>query len=350
MSAEIAMVMTGLLFVASGFFVASEFALVGAARHRLEQAVAARRRGAKAALNGVRELSLMLAGAQLGITMVMIGLGMVSEPALHHLLEPPLSALGLPHVAADVVALGIALAVVTFVHVVVGEMAPKSWAIAHPERSAMLLAPPFRAFTWVFRWLLVVLNALTNALVRMVRVQPRDEIVTVRNREQIHQLVSESRQLGLIRADEHGLLTRALGAPGATLGEVMVPLEYVIGIGADAGPQDVLDVAAQNRHPRLVVHDDSGEIIGAVHAREALAGRGHEPGWTAGQAAGPVPPINVNVDLATAAETLRRDRAQLGLVRDNGTVVGLVTMDDLVTNILVSEPEPMIEAMAPGTT
>jgi CBS domain containing-hemolysin-like protein len=334
-----AMLITALLFVASAFFVASEFALVGAARHRLEQAVSERRRGAQSALRGVRELSLMLAGAQLGITMVMIGLGMVSEPALHHLLEPPLSAIGLPIAAADVVALVIALAIVTFLHVVVGEMAPKSWAIAHPERSAMLLAPAFRAFTWVVRWLLLALNAITNALVRMVRVQPRDEIVTVRNREQIHQLVSESRRLGLIRADDHGLLTRTLGAPGAAVGKVMVPVDRIVGVDAGAGPQEVLDVASAHRRTRLVVRDGGGTIIGAVHAREALAGRGLDVPWTAGQMARPIASVSVDADLATAADVLRRNRAQLGLVTDvDARPVGLVTMDDLVTNILVSGP------------
>lgn len=338
MSADIALLLTGLLFVASGFFVATEFALVGAARHRLEQAAAARRPGARAALNGVRELSLMLAGAQLGITMVVIGLGMVSEPALHHLLEPPIHALGLPHSAADVTALVLALAIVSYLHVVIGEMAPKSWAIAHPEQSAMLLAPAFRAFTWIVRWLLVVLNGMTNVLLRLMRVPPRDEIVTVRNREQIHQLVSESRRLGLIRADDHGLLTRALGEPGAAVGRVTVPLSDVVGVVADATPQDVLDAAAEHRHARLVVRDTDGTIVGTVHAREALAARGNGP-WTAGTVARPLPTVRQDADLATAAEELRRNRAQLGLVRDaDDRPIGLVSMDDLVTNILISTP------------
>ncbi|NEE01678.1 CNNM domain-containing protein [Phytoactinopolyspora halotolerans] len=337
MSAGTALLVTGLLFVASGFFVAAEFALVGAARHRLEQAVADKKRGARAALNGVRELSLMLAGAQLGITMVMIGLGMVSEPALHHLLEPPMSALGMPHAAADVAALVLALAIVTFLHVVVGEMAPKSWAIAHPERSAMMLGPAFRFYAAIVRFVLVALNGLTNVLVRLVRVQPRDEVVTVRNREQIHQLVSESQRLGLVSDEQHGLLTRALGGPGAAVGQVMVPLDRVVSVGADAGPQDVLDIATQRRHTRLVVRDASGTIIGAVHAREALAGRGVDAAWSAGAMARPIPSVSVDADLATAAEVLRRNRAQLGVVRDGAQrEVGMVTMDDLVTKILVS--------------
>src|SRR5690606_3482735 len=149
-------------------------------------------------------------------------------------LEPPLSALGLPQAVADVTALVIALSFVTYLHVVVGEMAPKSWAIAHPERSALLLAPPFRAFTWVFRWLLVVLNGMSNGLIRLFRVTPRNEIVHVRNREQLHHLIEESERLGLITDEDGGLLTRALEAPASPVAAAVVPVDRIVGVRADA--------------------------------------------------------------------------------------------------------------------
>ncbi|TDE11778.1 hemolysin family protein [Jiangella asiatica] len=337
MSPPTAILVTLALLIASGFFVAAEFALVGARRHRLEQAAATGKRGARAALKGVRELSLMLAGAQLGITMVVVGLGMVSEPAFHHLLEPPLTAVGLPDGTADVVALAIALAGVTYLHVVVGEMAPKSWAIAHPERSAMLLAPPFRAYAFGVRWLLVVLNGLTNVLLRLVRVTPRDEIATVRNREQIHQLVSESRRLGLIGDDDHGLLTRALGAPEQPVRSVMVPASNIVWVPADAGPQDVIEAGRRSERTRLVVRSGDGEVAGAVHVRGALIARSTGETWTAGEAALPVAFISADADLAGAAEVLRSARSQLGIVVDaDGTEAGLVSMDDVVTAVLVS--------------
>ncbi|WP_026876385.1 hemolysin family protein [Jiangella gansuensis] len=337
MSPLTALLVTVALLIASAFFVAAEFALVGARRHRLEQAAAAGKRGARAALNGVRELSLMLAGAQLGITMVVVGLGMVSEPAFHHLLEPPLTAVGLPGGTADVVALVIALTVVTFLHVVVGEMAPKSWAIAHPERSAMLLGPPFRGYAFVVRWLLVVLNGITNVLLRLIRVTPRDEIVTVRNREQIHQLVSESRRLGLIGDGDHGLLTRALGAPEQPVRTVMVPAARIVSVPADAGPQDVVEAGRRSERTRLVVRGADGAVAGAVHVRGALIARSTGEPWTAGEAALAVPNIPAEADLARAAEVLRGARSQLGIVVDvGGAEVGLVSMDDVVTAVLVN--------------
>jgi CBS domain containing-hemolysin-like protein len=323
--------------VASGFFVAAEFALVASRRHRIEQAADKGERGAKAALSGLREISLMLAGAQLGITMVVVGLGMVSEPAFHHMLEPVLSDLGLAHAVSQTLALLVALVVVTFLHVVVGEMAPKSWAIAHPERSAMLLAPPFRGFTWLLRWLLVGLNGLTNALLRLCRVSPRDEVVHVRNREQIHHLVDESRRLGLIGDGDHGLLARTLDAPDLPVSDVMVQASEIVEVHGASGPDDVIATAQRTGRTRMIVRDDRGHIVGAVHVREALVARSKNVSWTAGSSATLVPRMNESVDLANAAEVLRVARAQLGLVNDaRGRIVGLVTMDDLATKILMS--------------
>jgi CBS domain containing-hemolysin-like protein len=338
MSWQVAVLVTIALLLLSGFFVASEFALVGARRHRLEQARSAGRRGARSALAGVRELSLMLAGAQLGITMCIIGLGMISEPAFHHLLEPPLSALGLPQSVADVVALVIALAVVTYLHVVVGEMAPKSWAIAHPERSALLLAPAFRAFTWVSRWLLIVLNGMSNGLVRLLGVTPRNEIVHVRNREQIHHLVEESERLGLITDEDRGLLTRALDAPASPVATVVVPTDRIVGVRAEMLPEQVIDVAAANDRTRLVVWQPDGSVVGVVHIRDALLARAAGEQRLAHELASPIPEFTADVDLASAVDLLQQRRAQLGLVRSaEGAIAGLITLDDLLARVL-TEP------------
>lgn len=179
MSFPMAAFVTVLLLIGSGFFVAAEFALVAAKRHRMEKAAAEGRRGAGAALAGMRELSLMLAGAQLGITVCTLGLGSVSKPAISHELDPLLHKLGLPSAVSYGVAFAVAMVVVVFLHMVVGEMAPKSWAIAHPERSAMLLSPPFRAVVRAVRPLIRLLNAVSNALVRLCRVAPRDELASV---------------------------------------------------------------------------------------------------------------------------------------------------------------------------
>lgn len=335
MSWQPALALSALLLLLSGFFVASEFALVGSRRHRLEQSAIAGERGARAALAGVRELSLMLAGAQLGITMCVIGLGMISEPAIHHLLEPPMSAIGLPGPVSSVVALVIALAVVTFLHVVVGEMAPKSWAIAHPERSAVLLAPAFRAFTWMFRWLLVVLNGMSNGILRLLRVTPREEVVHVRNREQMHHLVEESERLGLISSEDRGLLTRALDAPAAPVSAMVVPAMHIVGVPASAPPPEVVETAAANGRTRLVVWEPDGTTAGVVHVRDALLAQARNAFVPAGKLATPLPDLAPDTDLAGAVDLLQQQRAQLGAVRDrSGAVLGLVSLDDLLVRIL----------------
>lgn len=331
------LILTLVLLIASGFFVASEFALVAARRHRIEQAAEDGKRGARAALNGLQETSLMLAGAQLGITMVVVGLGMVSEPAFHHMLEPVMSALGVPHAVANTLALLVALVVITFLHVVVGEMAPKSWAISHPERSAMLLAPAFRTFTWLVRWLLVALNGMTNTLLRLLRVPPPDDVAHVRNRQQIHHLVDESRKLGLIGDGDHGLLSRTLGAPDTPVRNVMVPASDIAEVPASAGPDEVIATVQRTGRTRLVVRDEDRQIVGSVHVREALVARGRGAAWTAGHEATPIPDVADSVDLPHAAELLRTARAQLGLVRGGaGQILGLVSMDDLATKILMN--------------
>ena len=338
MSWQVAVLITVALLLLSGFFVASEFALVGSRRHRLERAAVAGTRGSRAALAGVRELSLMLAGAQLGITMCVIGLGMISEPAFHHLLEPPLSALGVPQPVADVTALVIALVIITYLHVVVGEMAPKSWAIAHPERSALVLAPAFRAFTWAFRWLLVVLNGMSNGLVRLLRVTPRNEIVHVRNREQIHHLVEESERLGLITDEDRGLLTRALDAPASPVAAVVVPADRIVGVRAESTPAEMIDVAAASDRTRLVVWALGGSVAGVLHVRDALLARAAGENPSAQELATPMPEFTTDVDVASAVDLLQQRRAQLGLVRNPvGEIAGVVTLDDLLARVL-SEP------------
>ncbi len=154
MSPVVSILLSLLLLVLNGFFVAAEFAVVSAKRHRLEVAAAYGGGAARAAVRNSRELSLGLAGAQLGITLATLGLGALAKPAVADLLEPLLALTPLPEAVAAGIATVLAVAVVVFLHMVVGEMAPKSWAISHPERSAVLLGVPFRAFTSSTRWLL----------------------------------------------------------------------------------------------------------------------------------------------------------------------------------------------------
>ncbi|MGA5108315.1 hemolysin family protein [Streptomyces cellulosae] len=334
MSFPMALFATVLLLIGSAFFVAAEFALVAAKRHRMEKAAAAGQRGAKAALAGMRELSLMLAGAQLGITVCTLGLGSVSKPAISHELDPLLHALGLPSALSYGVAFAVAMIVVVFLHMVVGEMAPKSWAIAHPERSAMLLSPLFRAAVKSVRPLIGVLNRVSNALVRLCRVSPRDELTSVHNREQLTHLVEESQRLGLISASDSELITRSLTEPQTPVSDLMVPAAEITSVDGDTSIDDILRTAAHHDRTRLLVRDGS-TVLGSLHARDALVARARGRTVSARALARPVPELTADATVADAIDLLRRHRASLALVRDDtGRLTGLVSLDDLLARYL----------------
>ncbi|MFF3892807.1 hemolysin family protein [Streptomyces sp. NPDC001812] len=334
MSFPMALFVTVLLLIGSGFFVAAEFALVAARRHRMEKAAAEGRRGAGAALAGMRELSLMLAGAQLGITVCTLGLGSVSKPAISHQLDPLLQSLGLPSAVSYGVAFAVAMAVVVFLHMVVGEMAPKSWAIAHPERSAMLLAPSFRAVVKAVRPLIHVLNVVSNALVRMCRVSPRDELASVHDREQLTHLVAESERLGLISKTDSQLLTRSLTEPDTPVAALRIPAEEITSVEGDAGVEEVLRVATAHDRTRLLVRE-GGTVLGSVHARDALVARARGRATSARELARPVPELTDGTTVADAIDALRRRRGTLAVVRDDaGRLTGLVTLDDLLARLM----------------
>ncbi|WP_067476213.1 hemolysin family protein [Actinomadura hibisca] len=331
------------LLVGNGFFVAAEFALVAAKRPRLEKAAAQGSRAAASAVAGIRELSLMLAGAQLGITMCSLGLGLVSEPVIAGTLTPLFHAAGLPEGAAHAVAFVLALALVTFLHMVIGEMAPKSWAIARPERSATILAPPFRGFTTVVRPLLAALNGVTNLLLRLVGVRPKDAASVSRTPEQLRSLALESRRLGLIEENDLSILTAALDAPRAPLADLVIPPDAIIAVPASASPQEVVETAARTGRTRLMLgapDADGGPVRLAepprmVHVRDAYLARARGRRTGAGELAHPVPTVPVDLPVAEAVATMRAAHSHLGLVRGaDGRTAGLISLDDLLGTLV----------------
>ncbi|GAA1020442.1 membrane protein [Acrocarpospora pleiomorpha] len=323
------------LLIGNGFFVAAEFALVAAKRHRLEKAAARGNRGAAAAVSGIKELSLMLAGAQLGITLCSLGLGVVSEPVIAGTLTPLFDSLGLPEAGAHAVAFVIALALVTFLHMVIGEMAPKSWAIAHPERSATLLALPFRAFTLAVRPLLRLLNGISDLLLRLFRIRPRTGEDNHRTPEQLRHLVAESRRLGLLEADEHAILAQALQAPATPIAALITPAADIVAVPADATPAQVIGTATTSGRTRLAVFDGR-RPVGIVHVRDAyLAGR-RGLATRAGALAYRIPSLPAGTSVAQAVSVLRDAHSQLALVQHaDGSLAGLISLDSLLATLLV---------------
>ncbi|MFE0591976.1 hemolysin family protein [Micromonospora echinospora] len=337
MSTGLALITSVVLLALNAFFVAAEFALVASKRYRLEQAAAGGGRAARAALDGVRELSLMLAGAQLGITLCTLGLGALAEPAIEHLLSPLLHAVGLPTAASHVVALIFALSLVTFLHLVVGEMAPKSWAITDAERSALLLALPFRAFARVARPVLSALNAVANAMLRLVRVNPQDQLAQVHGPEELRMLLEQSREHGLLGAEQHQMLTSMLELQGTKVADVMEPFGEIVTVRRDDPAERIEEVSRDSGRSRLAVVDPAGDVVGLVHVREAVRVTTTGRSATAGQLMTDAFTLPATASVTEAVAAMRGVQAQLALVRNGGgptRPIGFVALEDLLEEVI----------------
>jgi CBS domain containing-hemolysin-like protein len=319
-------VVTVVLIAASAFFVAVEFALIAARRNRLEDA-AATSAAARAALRSASELSLLLAGAQLGITACTLLLGAITKPAVHYALTPWLSGLGAPGWLADVGGFVLALAIVTFLHLVVGEMAPKSWAIAHPERSATLLALPMRGFMAVMRPVLRLLNHAANWCLRRVGVTPVDELADAQDPGALRQLVDHSATVGTLDARYHAHLSGALELEALTVGDVARRDAAAGDVTVGATAAEVQEAARTSGHLRLLVRDGDA-VVGVVHVRDSLGG-----GRTAGELMRPVLALPEATPVYEALQTMRSTRTHLVIVDGPGGR-GLLTLTDLLHRLL----------------
>lgn len=341
MSTTTALLVSVLLLVANGFFVAAEFAIIAAKRHRLEERAEEGSRSARAAVEASRELSLMLAGAQLGITLCTLALGALAKPAVAKLLEPLIHTLGVPEFAVHAIAVIIAVSVVVFLHMVVGEMAPKSWAISHPESSAMMLALPFRAFTWVARPVLWVMNEMANLMLRLVGVDPVDSLGNAQTPADLQLLLAQSYEHGVLEDADHQILSGALRLEQQTVAEVMFPAKAAVTVPRSGTAADVERISSESGRSRLFVVEPTGRagqrrIRGIVHVRDAILataqGGAQQPLVAFIQ---PVASLPTTMPLIDAVQSLRQQRAQLALVRDeDGRVVGMSSMEDILEQIL----------------
>ena len=337
MSTPLALTLAVALLAANAFFVAAEFALLAARRSRLEQLAAAGNRRAPFALRSLKELTLMLAGAQLGITMASLGLGAVAEPAVAHLLEDALARLAVPERLLHPIAFAVALALVVFVHMVVGEMAPKSWAVAHPEPCALVLAPPFRAFARVLRPAISVLNGMANGVVRVLGVEPQGERAQVHTARDLALLIRESGEQGSVPSGSARLLARTLELSGLDALAAMTPRREVVAVATNAGVEEIEAAAMASGRSRVVVYDgDLDHPVGAVHVRDVLVlDDGQRETATAGGLARPLLVTHEGHAVEALLGEMRREGSHLAVVVDEmGTVVGVVTLEDVLEELV----------------
>jgi CBS domain containing-hemolysin-like protein len=324
------------LLALNAFFVGAEFALVSARRSQVEPLAQEGSRMARSTLRAMEQVSMMMAGAQLGITVCSLGLGAVGEPAVAHLLEPVFELLGVPEGLVHPIAFVIALAVVVSLHVVLGEMVPKNIALAGPDRAALVLGPPMLGIVTVLKPLILVLNAAANALLRLLKVEPQDEISSTFTREEVAAMVEESRGEGLIADDQYDRLSGALGFTEKPVTTVLMTPDSLSVVPRGASGADVEALCATTGFSRFPVRGDDGDLVGYLHIKDVLEpderrrAQPVEDKWIR-----PFAPLGPDDLLHDALETLQRRGAHMGrVVRPDGTLAGLVALEDVIEELV----------------
>lgn len=328
------------LLVANAFFVGAEFALISARRSQIEPRAQAGSRVAKITLAAMENVSRMMAGAQLGITICSLGLGAVGEPALAHLIEPGFHALGVPDEWLHPVAFVIAMTIVVFLHVVLGEMVPKNIAIAGPDRAALVLGPPMYAIVFVLRPVIVVINAIANFLLRLVNIEPKDEVGSTYTREEVAALVEESHGEGLLAEDEYDRLSGALGFTEKTVAEVMMTPDGLATAARGASGAEVEALCAATGFSRFPVVDDptadTPELIGYLHIKDVLEPdeeRRQRP--VADRWIRPFATVTPETALHDALEVLQRRGSHMArVVAADGTTLGVAALEDVIEELV----------------
>src|SRR6266542_1248416 len=260
-----------LLVLANGFFVATEFAIVAVRRSRLEQLAAEGRANAAAARQVVGRLDTYIAACQLGITMASLALGWVGEPALAHIVEPPLETLvgRFAHAVAESAAVVVSFTVMTALHIVIGELAPKGLALQKPEATALFVARPMQLFELAFRWPIAALNGVGNAVLRLFGLAPAAGHEMVHSVQELRLLILATQEAGVVEEAEARIASRAFTFGDLTAGALMTPRTEVDAIPADLPFAEVRRRLSSSRHTRLPVYEGSlDHIVGVLHATD----------------------------------------------------------------------------------
>ena len=335
MSPGLAVAVGILLLAGNAFFVGAEFAIISARRSAIEPLAEAGSRRARVVLWAMEHVSLMLACAQLGITICSTSLGVIAEPAIAHVLEVPLGAIGLPEAAVHPIAFVVALGVVVYLHVVLGEMVPKNLAVSGPDKAVLWFGPPLVWVARVLRPVIAALNFLANHLLRQFRVEPKDEVASAFTAEEVQSIVERSRAEGLLD-DAQGLLTGALQFSDRTAGEVMVATGDLVGVTVGASAADVERLVARTGFSRFVVQDPAGAPVGYLHLKDVLYARADDrddpvPAWRVRALAEVGPDDEVEEALAA----MQRSGAHLARVAGpSGEVLGVVFLEDILEELV----------------
>ncbi|ARC57255.1 Hemolysin C [Frondihabitans sp. 762G35] len=323
------------LLIGNAFFVGAEFAVISARRSSIEPKAEAGNRAAKTTLYAMEHATLMLATSQLGITVCSLLILNVSEPSIHHLLAGPLGLTGWTTEVIDTVGFVITLLLVSFLHVVFGEMVPKNLSFSVPDRAALLLAPPLVFVARVFRVVIVTLNWLTNLVLKAFRVEPKSEATSAFTVEEVQTIVAQSQREGVLM-DTTGTLRAAFEFTEKRVLDIAVTMDGLVTLSEAATPAEVERAVAQRGFSRYVLVDDRGEPTGYLHLKDVLD-------IDADEFFDPVPPKRIRqlisiyegTELEDALATMRRAGIHVARSFDaDGTTRGVLFLEDIIEELV----------------
>jgi CBS domain containing-hemolysin-like protein len=321
------------LLLANAFFVGAEFAVISARRSSIEPRAQAGSKSAQTVLWAMEHVSLMLACAQLGITLCSVSLGVVAEPAIAHAIEPLFESLGLSASLAHAAAVVIALMIVVSLHVVVGEMVPKNAAVSSPDRAALIFGPPLVAIARFVRPVIVVLNWVANHLVRALGFEPRDEVTSAFTADEVQSIVKMSSAEGTL-SDPDGLLSGAIEFSDYTAADVMVAVPALRSVEIGVTVDDLERAVAETGFSRFPVRD-AGEFVGYLHIKDTLyvrPGEREDPiqRWRVRD----LPAVTADDEIERVMALMRSSGAHVASVQRSGVVVGIVFLEDIIEELV----------------
>jgi CBS domain containing-hemolysin-like protein len=321
------------LLLGNGFFVGAEFAVISARRSSIELRADDGSRAAKTVLWAMENVPLVLACAQIGVTVCSVSLGVVTEPALAHALEPVVEAAHLPEAATHGLAVAIALLVISGFHVIVGEMVPKNAAVSSPDRAALILGPALVAATRAIKPIIVALNWMANVCIRALGADVRDEITSAFTADEVHRIVERSSEEGTLD-DAHGLLTGAIEFSDRTAGDVMVPIAKLRTVSASATVADLERAVAETGFSRFPVCDGP-RVIGYLHLKDVLYAQPSErdervQGWRVRH----LPGVQAGDSVESVLRRMSESGAHIAGVEHGGEMVGIMFLEDILEELV----------------
>jgi CBS domain containing-hemolysin-like protein len=326
------------LVLANAFFVAAEFALVGARRTRLDEMAKAGDRKARLARRAIQSLDRYISATQLGITLASLGLGWIGEPALARLIQgafqwlPPIA----EKIATHGVAVSVAFIIITVLHIILGELVPKALALLYPETVGSWVAAPLMGFAWVMAGPIALLNNTANALLKLMGLRPPGEKERLHSPEELRMLVEQSEEGGSLLKQDARLLEGVFEFSEKTAQEVMTPRTDMIAFQADLTVEHAAEEVAREKRSRYPVYTDSlDEIVGVVHAKDILSAMLSNPGQTLRSIMRPPLFVPGTREVEDVLADMKRLKVHLAVVLDEyGGTAGLVTMEDLLEEIV----------------